>query len=396
MSHSSSRRLPVVAHFVPFYLPRTETFIYQVLTHHRRYRPVVLAQSRVQTAELFPFPEIYSHEDLKRRWTRQAWYERIQHYLFGRSFERYEGVVARRRVKLLHVHFGHTGAELISLSRVRGIPQVTSFYGWDDTIPIHQERWKPRFERLFREGETFLVEGSHIAARLTALGCPAEKIRIHRIGIDLTRIPVRPPTAPDPGKPIRILFCGRFVEKKGLRDAVQAVSMATSAGLDIEFRVIGSGPLQSEIEAQVSELGLTQRVVFRGSSRYEEFLDELAACHIFLAPSVTAADGETEGGAPTVLIEAQAAGKPILTTKHADIPEIVRPGESAILVAEGNARALGEALIALLRAPERWNAMALAGRRHVEAEHEIGRQMEKLETLYDDLVASDSGRLQSR
>lgn len=385
MSHGSSRRLPVVAHFVPFYLPRTETFIYQVLTHHRRYKPIVLAQRRVDTAELFPFPEVYSYEDLKRRWTHQAWYERIQHYLFGRSFERYEGILARRRATLLHVHFGHTGAELISLSRLRGIPQVTSFYGWDDTIPVNQERWKPRFERLFREGDAFLVEGSHIASRLTALGCPADKIRIHRIGIDLTRIPVRPPTAPNPGTPVRILFCGRLVEKKGLRDAVQAVSMATSAGLDIEFHVIGSGPLRPEIEAQVRKLGLAERVVFQGSRNYEEFLDELATCHIFLAPSVTAADGETEGGAPTVLIEAQAAGKPILTTEHADIPEVVRPGESAILVAEGNVPALGEALIALLRTPERWHSMALAGRRHVEAEHEIGRQMGKLEALYDEL-----------
>jgi colanic acid/amylovoran biosynthesis glycosyltransferase len=105
-----------------------------------------------------------------------------------------------------------------------------------------------------------------------------------------------------------------------------------------------------------------------------------------LQPSRTASDGDTEGGAPTVLIEAQAAGKPVLTTRHADIPEIVRPGESAVVVPENDAAALGDALIDLLSHPERWRDMGSAGRRHVEAEHDIHRQMERLEALYDRLA----------
>lgn len=378
---------PVAAHFVPLYLPRTETFIYQVLTHHRRYRPIVVAQHRVETASLFPFPELYTREELRARWSRHMWYERLQSRLFGRSYMPFESFLERRRARVLHVHFGHTGTEALPLSRKLGIPQVTAFYGWDDTVALGEKRREAKFARLFQEGELVLVEGTHIAGRLAARGCPPEKIRVHRIGVDVTSIPFRPTEPPRAQEPTRVLFCGRFIEKKGLEHALHAVTMARRAGLHVEFRVIGDGPLRSRIEGLIQELGISREVRLLGARTHPEFLTELAACHLFLQPSVTASDGETEGGAPTVLIEAQAAGKPILSTRHADIPEIVRPDESAVLVAEGDSGALGEALVELLRQPDRWAAMAAAGRRHVEAEHEIGRQMEKLEAIYDELRA---------
>lgn len=377
---------PVVAHFVPLYLPRTETFVYQVLTHHRRYRPIVLAQHRLDADGLFPFPEIYDHAALRRWWSRHMWRERLESRLLGRHSIPFESILRRRGARVLHVHFGHTGSEALPISRKVGIPQVTAFYGWDDTVAMAEERRRPRFEELFRSGEAFLVEGTHIAARLVERGCPRDKILVHRIGIDIEKIGFRPPQAPVE-RSARLLFCGRFVEKKGLADALDALAIARGRSLDVRFRVIGDGPLRPAIERKIADLGLEGAVDLLGARTYDEFLVELAACDLFVQPSVTAADGETEGGAPTVLIEAQAAGKPILTTRHADIPEIVVPGRSAIVVAERDVEALGEALVTLVREPERWAAMALAGRRHVEAEHEIGRQMEKLEALYDRLTS---------
>ena len=153
--------------------------------------------------------------------------------------------------------------------------------------------------------------------------------------------------------------------------------------------MIGDGPLRPAIEAEIAALGL-EGVRLLGSLTYEQYLGELAAAHAILQPSLTAADGDTEGGTPTVLIEAQAAGKPIVSTLHADIPEIVVPGKSALLVPEGDAVRLGDALAEILSAPARWAEMGAAGRSHVESEHDIRRQVERLEALYEDLRARAS------
>jgi colanic acid/amylovoran biosynthesis glycosyltransferase len=178
-----------------------------------------------------------------------------------------------------------------------------------------------------------------------------------------------------------------LVEKKGLSFAIDAVAMAKREGLRVELAVVGDGPLRGEIERQIRSLRLEQEVRLLGEKTYPEFLGELAACHLVVQPSIVASDGETEGGAPTVLIEAQAAGRPIVTTEHADIPEIVRPGESAVVVPERDAQALAGALRKLAAEPRAWAPMAEAGRRHVEIEHDVNRQSEKLEAIYDELVS---------
>jgi colanic acid/amylovoran biosynthesis glycosyltransferase len=377
---------PIVAHFVPLYLPRTETFIYQVLTHHRRYRPIVLAHHRVDTATLFPIAPLYVEPELHARRARTAWLSRIPLLRRRRPPVSFGQALKRHGARVLHAHFGHIGAEVLDLSRRCGIPLVTSFYGWDDTVAHDDGRRNEKFRRLFSEGEAILVEGSHIAARLAALGCPRDKIIVHRIGIDVEAVPVRPPLPPPPDQPVRILLCGRMVEKKGHRMALAALAHVLATGMRAELRMIGEGPLRAEIEAMIRDRGLGESVKIFGSRTYAEYLAELAAAHVVLQPSVTASDGDTEGGAPTVLIEAQAAGKPIVTTAHADIPEIVRAGASAIVVPEGDADALGGGLLELLSHPERWRDMGATGRRQVEAEHDIRRQVEKLEALYDRLA----------
>jgi len=376
-------RRTTVAHYVAEYLPRTQTFIYQVLSHHRRYRPVVLANERVDTAPLFPLRHVYVYGELQARRKHSAWLSRVPGgWRFG-PVRSYRHALERYDARILHVHFGHIAVDLLPLARKLGIPQVTSLYGWDDTVGYS---WDPeRFARLFAEGDCFLVEGSHIAARLQRIGCPAEKIVVHRIGIDLDEVPFQPPRLPQPGEIVRLLICGRLIEKKGHHFALRAVAAAKQRGFAVQLSVIGDGELRANLETEVRALGLNGAVRMLGSLSYQQYLAELCTAHAVLQPSLTAADGDTEGGAPTTLIEAQAAGKPIVTTRHADIPEIVVPGKSALVVPEADEERFTAAFVQLLSERERWANMGEAGRRHVEAEHDIRRQVDRLEDLYDRL-----------
>ena len=118
---------------------------------------------------------------------------------------------------------------------------------------------------------------------------------------------------------------------------------------------------------------------------------KLDRAHVFVQPSLTAPDGDSEGGAPTTLLEAQACGLPVLTTRHADIPEVVREDDSALLSEEEDVGGLAANISLLASGPERWASMGRAGRAHVEARHDVRRLATDLEILYATLA--ETGKL---
>ena len=128
----------------------------------------------------------------------------------------------------------------------------------------------------------------------------------------------------------------------------------------------------------------------RGFLPYSKVIEELAHCHILLQTSTTATDGDTEGGAPVILLDAQASGLPVVATRHADIPEYVCDGQSALLAPERDVEAIAHCLGQLLEAPERWAEMGAAGRRHVEQNYNAALQRQRLELIYDELLRDHS------
>lgn len=377
MARPTQQAVPGVAHFHTEFLGRSETFIYRILLAFERVRPVVFTR-RLRYREEFPFAPIVLYPPA--RVSLWGLLDRV-----GRRFFRREPFLTRQfrrhAVCLLHAHFGPMGWELLRVADATGLPLVTTFYGYDmSMLPAHGD-WTERYRSLLASGTLFLVEGPHMRAALIRLGCPAEKVRVQRIGIDLALIPFRP-RDPAVGRPARLLFCGRFTEKKGLTDALEAVAAVRAHHPQIEFRVIGDGEERPGVERLIASLGLTGCVRLLGLQPYEVLRRELEAADILLAPSRTASDGDSEGGAPTILLEAQASGLPVVATTHADIPYVVVAGKSGLLAPEGDPSALAECLKSLLETPDRWAEMGRAGRRHVEQNHDVRTAAAGLEETY--------------
>lgn len=379
---------PVVAHYLHCYLGLSETFIYTVLKTMSRFQPIVVTESTAHL-DLFPFHPVYATSSIPRF----SWWwlvNSIQYRLANRDefFEHQAYVrhtMKRHHTRLIHAHFGPSGVRMLPVKRSLGIPLITTFYGYDMSQLPHQEKWRQAYARLFADGDLFLIEGSHMREQLIRLGCPETKVTIHHIGVDLTHLPFRERVLSSDRKPI-LFFCGRFTEKKGLLYALRAVAQVVSSHPHVEFRVIGDGEGRPEVERCIAEHRLEPYVRLLGYQPHRVFLEQLAEADLFIQPSVTAADGDTEGGAPTVLIEAQACGLPVLATSHADIPEVVRDGESGFLVPERDAAALAERLVYLLEHPSDWPRMGRAGRRHIEAQYDIRTLASQLETTCEGLL----------
>ena len=111
---------------------------------------------------------------------------------------------------------------------------------------------------------------------------------------------------------------------------------------------------------------------FLGFLNHNQFISECYSNHIFIAPSKTdPITGETEGGAPTVLIEAQATGMPVIASDHADIPEIVINEKSGLIFKENDTNQLAESIIELIKMKNLWSQMGEYGRKHVFSQHDI-------------------------
>jgi len=409
---------PVVAHLVTPYLFSTGSWVHSQLRFTTEFRPIVLTQM-TQNLEIFPHDEIHdlgpfgqAASAARSAWSRATW--NAHRLLLGEyPLGPYRRVLEARSVRLIHAHLGWEGARTARLARAPRRPFVVSFYGRDGGKLARHPYWRVLYRRLFRLADRVIVEGPFMARTLERIGAPADRIRVVHLGIPLEQFPFvqrQPPATAGQGTAVHAgaagqharleeasahggsdgevigLIAASFREKKGIIYGLEAVARVAREFPRLRLRIIGDGPLRSEIERRAAQADLAGRVDLLGYLAYPQYRLELARAHFFLAPSCTARDGDAEGGAPVCLLEAQASGLPVVSTTHCDIPEVTRPGESALLAPERDANALASLLQQLLRQPERWRAMGEAGRRHVEAEFDIRRQVERMGEVYRELL----------
>ncbi len=380
---------PTVAHFRRIWFKATETFLYTTVANQRRTRPLLIGYERAHAAE---FPVSCPVVSLYPPGSRAAAWRRLRRRLLGANGEphfasrRTRRALSRWQARVLHAHFGYTGHRLLPVRRRSGLPLVTSFYGEDASRLPDDPVWQRRYTELFEEGDRFLVEGPAMRQRLIRIGCPSQKLVIQRIAIEPDRYPFRE-RAPRPrSEPVRLFFCASFREKKGLLPALEAVARARERHPNLVFRIAGDGPERPRVEEALDRLGLHGCATLLGFVTHDRMIREMQDADLFLQPSVTAADGDSEGGAPTTLLEAQACGLPVLATQHADIPYVVAEGESALLAPERDVDALFKNLLVLLEEPERWAPMGSAGRVRVEHLHDALVEVPRLEQLYLELA----------
>lgn len=276
----------------------------------------------------------------------------------------------RNKFDVIHCHFGPNGIIGAYLKEL-GISGklVTTFYGYDLTYYI-REKGTDVYRRLFARGALFLPICDYFKRKLIQYGCDAAKTQVHTIGIDLEKYGFSRKTYPPQQGQVNILTIGRMCEKKGFVCSIKAFALARRKHKNIRYILAGDGPLRKNLEILVAELGIQDAVEFTGSIDREELLALYEKSHIFMLASVTAQDGDQEG-TPTVLLEAQAAGLPVISTQHSGIPEIIADGESGYLVPEKDITALAERLDYLVSHPDSWPKLGKKGRAFVEKHFDL-------------------------
>jgi glycosyltransferase involved in cell wall biosynthesis len=199
---------------------------------------------------------------------------------------------------------------------------------------------------LVREAR-FIVTETDYARRWMAGKYPRAAGKVFRVfnGIDDDF-----PPRISPGAVPLILSVGRSVEKKGFRYLIDACGQLRAQGLAFACRIVGGGPLETELQAQIDGAGLGDAVQLLGPRSQEDVRKLLAAAQVFALACVPDAEGGSDN-LPTVIMEAMRSGVPVVSTHLAGVPEMIVDGVEGFLVPPGDAGALAEALAALLRDP---------------------------------------------
>lgn len=192
-------------------------------------------------------------------------------------------------------------------------------------------------------------------------GVPAEKIRLMPMGVS---VPDVPPDSAQRQQQL-IAFAGRLVEKKGVDVLLEAFHGLASTLPEARLCVAGGGPELTRYRQRAASLGLAERIHFMGPVPQEQIRDLFARAAVAVMPFVTARDGDSEGR-PLVMLEAMAAGCPVIVSDLPAVRGVIRPGENGLLFPERDERALAETILDLLRSRDLALRLAVAGYRDVK------------------------------
>ena len=290
--------------------------------------------------------------------------------------------IERRGVTHIHAHLASPpGNYAMFLSLLTGIPFSFTGHAADLFRRPESLATKLRLARGSVAISRFNLE--HYRQVQPRLG-PA--VVVH-CGVDPDRFPFRQRERCH--DPLRVLAVGRATEKKGFRHLLAALALLDRRPLPWEGRLVGGGELLEPLRAEAAALSL-DRLAITGPAQQAEIRDLLHWADVFVLPCVRAADGDVDG-IPVALMEAMAAGCPVISSRLSGIPELVEDGQSGLLTAPGDAAGIADGLARLAREPELTAALSRGGRARVEREFDQAREAARLRRFFQDLARLDGG-----
>jgi glycosyltransferase involved in cell wall biosynthesis len=276
------------------------------------------------------------------------------------------------RVDAVHGYFAHVPTEVAAKAARRlGVP-----YGFSVHAVDARKVSRSGLAERARDAACVIACNPDVAGDLRRAGAP---VQLMPHGVDLERFR---PTPPPRAQVLTILAVGRLVEKKGFPVLLDAAAQLLAP---VRVRIVGDGAQREQLERQIADLGLTDRVELAGPATHDDLPAEYAAAHIVVVPSVMDAAGDRDG-LPNVVLEAMSCGRPVVASDVGAVSSAVVDGRTGVLVPPGDAQALAGALEFLVDQPDMRERLGREARARVEADFELNsctaRLRAFLETVY--------------
>jgi glycosyltransferase involved in cell wall biosynthesis len=294
---------------------------------------------------------------------------RMPHPAWLPAVARLRRLLRERSVDLVHTHSSVDSWLGTLAARSRRLPVVRSRHV---SIPIRRRR-----ALIYRLADRVITSGTLVKALVEAAGVPAARVVSIPAGIDTARF-----HAGVSGERVRAEFGGgplvglvaNIRGSKGHQVLLEAAPRVLAERADVRFLIVGDGIGFDDVRRSAAARGLAAQVTMTGFRR--DIPEVMAALDVLVLPSVRSE------ATPQVIPQALAVGTPVVGAAVGDVPEIVRDGETGRLVPPGDAQALAEAILDLLRDPARARAMARAGRALVRGRFSFEEMMRATTEVY--------------
>ena len=379
----------MAAQYVATFLKPEMLHIYRQIRALERFRPVVICQKRENGAD-FPLEDVIvvpkpATHQLRRLWQKQILGRPIT--IYKSEAERLVETLEEVSASVLHVYFGHIGVHLLPLLEISPVPIVVSFHGADAQLDTQGETYAACARRVLDRAKLVFARSASLLARLEAFGCNPRKLRLHRTGLPLDEIDFRARTPPPDGAWRFVQAC-RLIEKKGLPTTLRAFAAFLQKYPASTLTIAGEGPMRASLGGMARELRILEHVKFPGFLSQPDLRALFDASHVFLHPSEIAGVGDQEG-VPNSMLEAMAAGLPVVATHHGGIPEAVDHESSGLLVKERDHAAMTAAMLRLAADAVLYEVMGAAASQKVRAEFDLHKQTRILESLYAEVATPE-------
>ena len=303
---------------------------------------------------------------------------KLRHRLGFIASKKWLQILRETQSALIHAHFMNDGIDAVQLGRQLDIPVITTLHGHDITKGEKKSAFKKGSAFLFNRADKMIAVSDYIAGHALRKGCPADKLIQHYIGIDVDRFQQIKQESAQP----QLLFVGRLVEKKGCTYLLQAMAQLQRKYPELSLTIVGDGTLKPQLQAEAIQRNL--RVDFVGTESAAQIRERLASDWIFVAPSITADNGDAEG-LGMVFLEAQALQTPVVSFSSGGVVEAVAHESTGLLCAEKDVSSLAENIDVLLQSESLRQAFGQQGRARIEQQFDIKKQCKLLESIYDDV-----------
>lgn len=285
----------------------------------------------------------------------------------------------KNKIQVILAQYGTTAHRIVEICKYLNIPLITHFHGYDASVKSQIEACD-NYKEVFAYSSYVIAVSLSMQKRLVELGCPEEKLVYNTYGPDSSFLEIEPQFL----EPF-FIGLGRFVAKKAPYYTILAFKQVVEKFPNAKLVLGGQGELFEVCNNLVRYYQLEKNVLLPGILSKEEFASYLFKGLAFVQHSVTALSGDQEG-TPVAVLEASAAGLPVIATKHAGIPDVILDGKTGFLVEEHDVDVMAEKMIQLLEDKSLAQQMGMRGKERIKTHFTLEKHLATLDTLLEKII----------